>query len=171
MDFPNNVVKSEDKYTIPVSVEANGTKKLTLTMQRSSESSSSMQPPHANAVSAIKIALKDGKIPQDAKADFEQFLDDLDQINQIHIKTGSLQKRKAEIEADQNALTQNLTGLKAIKTEDASQLKNQIIKRQQTNEQALVEITGELYELQVQKGEIELRMKEYARTLEYVRQG
>ena len=114
IDFPDNVVKSEDKYTIPVLVKANSNQQITLTMQRLSESSSSILPLHANALHAIRIALKEGKIPQDAQADFNQFLDDLEQQEQIRSKTGSLQNRKAEIEKDQSALTKNLTGLKDI---------------------------------------------------------
>ncbi len=169
IDFPDNVVKSEDKYTIPVSVEANGRPKLTLTMQRCSESSSSMQPLQANAVNAIKIALKEGKIPQDAQADFNQFLNDFEQLNQLRLKTGSLQNRKAEIENDQNALTQNLTGLKDIKSPNAAELKNQLLKRQQTNEQALVEITKELYALQSQIEEIDIRIQSTSKKLKYQR--
>ena len=169
IDFPDNVVKSEDKYTIPVSVEANGRPKLTLTMQRCSESSSSMQPLQANAVNAIKIALKEGKIPQDAQADFNQFLNDFEQLNQLRLKTGSLQNRKAEIENDQNALTQNLTGLKDIESPNAAELKNQLLKRQQTNEQALVEITKELYALQSQIEEIDIRIQSTSKKLKYQR--
>ena len=169
INFPENVVKSEDKYTIPVLVKANGNQQITLTMQRLSESSSSIQPLHANALHAIRIALKEGKIPQDAQADFNQFLDDLEQQEQIRSKTGSLQNRKAEIEKDQSALTKNLTGLKDIESEDAAELKNQILKRQQANELALVEITKELYALQSQKEEIDLRLQTTGKKLKYLR--
>ena len=65
--------------------------------------------------------------------------------------------------------SQNLTGIRTIKTSDASELRSQLIQRQQTNEQALVEITKELYALQSQKEEIDLRLQTTGKKLKYLR--
>lgn len=169
VDFPEGVVKSDDKYTIPFIVEANASKPLTLTMQRSCECKSKYLQFSADAINAIKEALNTNKIPKEDQADFYQFLDDLEKLGQINSKISLLQNRKREIDADQKTLTQTLAGLKEIETEDAKVLKSQLIKRQQSNEQALVKITSELYELQAELENTDMRLQETGKKLNYQR--
>ena len=119
---------------------------------------------------AVKNALENNEIPAADRSNFENFVADVQALETIAIKTNSLQQRRDEINRDQTSLTQTLAGLKDIKTSNADSLKNQLMQRQKSNDKALVDITTELYNLQVEKGEIDLRMQTYAQTLNYMRQ-
>ena len=174
VDFPEDTVKSDDKYTIPVRVEANCNADLPLTMSRAvsmqyilgtSSSNSDFLP----CKHAIDLALEDGSIPDKDREDFVAIIVDTERANQIHINLNTLHNRLKEIDADQASLLKTLEGIKDVSTENAETLRNQIIQRQQNNEQARVEITSQLYELQRENGEIDLRMQAVAQRLKYRR--
>lgn len=172
VNFPQDTADTSDHYIIPVLAKANAKTPLPLTMKRDIPASRPMTRAGADLKEcqlAIQTALQNNQIPAELAENITQFNEDAQALETINVKVNSLQTRRNEIQQDQNALSQTLAGLKDIKTSNADSLRNQLMARQKSNEQALVQITGELYELQVQKGEIELRMKEYARTLEYVR--
>ncbi len=175
VDFPEKTVKSTDKYIVPVEVGGNETVELALTMKRDNKYTRPMVGRRGTGNltecrEAVKNALADNEIPAADRSTFENFVADVEALDTIAVKTNSLQQRRSEIDRDQASLTQTLSGLKDIKTSNADSLKNQLMQRQKSNEKALVDITGELYNLQVQKGEIDLRMQTYAQTLNYLRE-
>ena len=175
VDFPEKTVKSTDKYIVPVEVGGNETVELALTMKRDNKYNRPLvgRRGSANLIEcrdAVKNALEDNEIPAADRSNFENFVADVQSLETIAIKTNSLQQRRDEINRDQTSLTQTLAGLKDIKTSNADSLKNQLMQRQKSNDKALVDITTELYNLQVEKGEIDLRMQTYAQTLNYMRQ-
>lgn len=175
VDFPEKTVKSTDKYIVPVEVGGNETVELALTMKRDNKYNRPLvgRRGSANLIEcrdAVKNALEDNEIPAADRSNFENFVADVQALETIAIKTNSLQQRRDEINRDQTSLTQTLAGLKDIKTSNADSLKNQLMQRQKSNDKALVDITTELYNLQVEKGEIDLRMQTYAQTLNYMRQ-
>ncbi len=175
VDFPEKTVKSTDKYIVPVEVGGNETVELALTMKRDNKYNRPLvgRRGSANLIEcrdAVKNALENNEIPAADRSDFEKFVADVEALDTIAVKTNSLQQRRDEINRDQASLTQTLAGLKDIKTSNADSLKNQLMQRQKSNEKALVDITTELYTLQVEKGEIDLRMQTYAQTLNYMRQ-
>ena len=100
---------------------------------------------------------------------FEQYLEDAKQYETNAARIRVLQDRQRDIEKDQSSLTRNLSGLSRIKSANAEKLRNQILSRQQQNEKKLVEITSELYEIQVANGDMQLRMQEYMKSLNYMR--
>ncbi|MBO4351236.1 MAG: hypothetical protein J6A01_09870 [Proteobacteria bacterium] len=174
VNFPQDTADTSEHFIIPVLAKANAKTPMALTMKRDFPNSRPMARGGADlseCQQAIQTALQNNQIPAELAENFRQFNEDAQTLDTINVKLNSLQTRRNEIQQDQNSLSQTLAGLKDIKTSNADSLRNQLMARQKSNEQTLVEITGELYELQVKKGEIELRMKEYARTLEYVRQG
>ncbi len=174
VDFPEKTVKSTDKFIVPVEVGGNETVELALTMKRDNKYNRPMAGRRGNVNltecrDAVKNALEDNEIPAADRSNFENFVADVQALETIAIKTNSLQQRRDEINRDQTSLTQTLAGLKDIKTSNADSLKNQLMQRQKSNDKALVDITTELYNLQVEKGEIDLRMQTYAQTLNYLR--
>ncbi len=169
VDFPENVIISVDKYTVPVSVKANSKQSLVLSMQKSICSSSKVQDLNGYAMIALQNAIHNNEIPENARNEFIQYLKDYDTRDDMNSKISSLIVRKNEIERDQASLTTTLKGLKDIESEDAAELKSQLIKRQQTNEQALVDITKELYALQAQVKDLELRLQTTSIRLQYQR--
>ena len=175
VDFPEKTVKTTDKYIVPVEVGGNETVELALTMKRDNKYSRPLVTRRGSVNltecrEAVKNALADNEIPAADRSNFENFVADVEALDTIAVKTNSLQQRRDEINRDQSSLTQTLAGLKDIKTSNADSLKNQLMQRQKSNEKALVDITSELYNLQVEKGEIDLRMQTYAQTLNYMRE-
>ena len=172
VNFPQDTTNTNEHFIIPVLAKANAKTPLVLTMKRDFPNSRPIARAGADlkdCQQAIQNALQNNQIPAEIAENFAKFNEDVLMLETINTKVNTLQTRRNEIQQDQNSLSRTLAGLKDIKTANATSLRNQLMARQKTNEQSLVEITGELYELQVQKGEIELRIKEYARTLEYVR--
>ena len=173
VDFPEKTVKSSDKYIVPVNVAANTVTELPLTMKRDNPASYPIISRRGSNLGdcreAIQNALDGNEIPQSDREMFTNFINDAQALDTISVKTNSLQQRRDEINRDQSSLTSTLLGLKDIKTSSADALRNQLMQRQKSNEKALVDITTELYNLQVEKGEIDLRMQTYAQTLNYTR--
>ena len=178
-DFPESTVKSDNKYVISQSVGANTSVNLSLSMKRTTSNRTvlfnvnrGLYTGHysdGECVRAVKNALEQGVIPSDQVDLFKQYIDDIDALDTINQKIKSLQERRDEINKDQSSISQTLAGLKDIKTSNADALKNQLMSRQKSNEKSLVDITTDLYSLQVEKSEIELRLQTTAKSLNYKR--
>ena len=168
VNFPENVIKNDSGYMISVQVPANHSAHLPLTMRHETRHSSRLNTVSGDCSKAVETALNQNLIPEQDVERFKAYLNDIKALDMNGVKTQSLQERRNEIERDQRSLSETLRDLKDIKSSGADSLKSQLMKRQKDNEKALVDITTELYALQVQKGEIELRMKEYE-TLSYQR--
>ena len=115
----------------------------------------------------IQITFKDDIKTMREK--FKQFLDDNERIEQIINKKDYLYERKCNIERDQKELTNNLSGLKDLDSDEAKELKTQLLKRHQACEQFIVDMTKELYSLDAQLEETELSLKTLFKTLKYQR--
>lgn len=176
VDFPENVVTNDRAYVISAAVPANGSIDVPITMTNRRARSGQLVVSRRGQVQfsesctdAIKHAIKEGALSGDQASLFSQYISDFDILSTNRTKSEQLTARRSEIETDQRSLSQTLSGLKDIKTSNADALKRQLVERQRKNERALVDITTQLYELQVANGEIELRMQEYIKTLEYER--
>ncbi len=170
VDFPASVVTNDSAYVISADIPANGKVSIPITMSQTRSAQNTIQPKRRvpdGCYDAIKTALDAGNIPQPDL--FAQFIADVDALKINQTKTDNLISRRNEIQSDQQSLTSTLAGLKDIKTPNANALRRQLVSRQQSNEKALVEITTELYALQVEKGELELKMQTYVSTMEYSR--
>ena len=169
VDFPSDVIKSDQNYTIPVVVQANSSQAIVLQMQNTEKYSANYDDPNHYACLAIKDAIEQNRIPENAQDGFKQYLEDIEKKRALLDKITSLKVRKMEVEKDQRELTGTLGGLKEIESEDAAELKAQLIQRQQVNEQQLVNITKELYELHTEQEETELRLQTGRKILHYDR--
>jgi len=175
VDFPENVVKSSDKYVISITVPGKTTKDLPLSMKRELKYSNKISADRngnyniGDCGEAIKHALEDDQIPAGQAELFRAYIDDIDAISTVNTKIQSLKQRRDEINGDQSSISNTLAGLKDIKTSNADALRNQLMTRQKDNEKALVDITTELYGLQVEKSEIELRIQSNTKQLNYNR--
>lgn len=175
VDFPDNVVKSSDKYVVSVTVPGKNTFELPLSMKRELTYSNRISMDRNGNYNigdcglAIKRALEDNQIPADQVDLFKQYMDDVEALSTVNTKIQSLQQRRNEINTDQSSISNTLAGLKDIKTSNADALRNQLMNRQKTNEKALVDITTELYGLQVEKSEIDLRLQSSIKALNYIR--
>lgn len=166
VDFPENVVKNDNGYMISAQIPANGSTLLPLTMRYDTQKSVRLNQISGDCVKAVENALEQNLIPAQDIERFRAYLTDIKALDTNNVKMKSLQEQRNEIERDQRSLSETLRGLKDIKSSGADSLKSQLMKRQKDNDKKMVDITTELYALQVQKGEIELRMKEYE-TLKY----
>ena len=168
VDFPENVVKNDNGYMISAQVPGNNTSVLPLTMVQEVRRTSRLNLIGGDCSKAIESALAQNAIPAQDVDRFKAYVADIKALDLNHVKMQSLEERRNAVERDQRSLSETLRGLKDIKSSGADSLKSQLMKRQKDNDKTLVDITTELYSLQVQKGEIELRMKEYE-TLKYQR--
>ena len=173
VDFPENVVKSEEAYVVSVNVPGNSTQSLPLTMRNkikrvSPLNNGSLYP--LDCRSAVKNALKAGDIKGEQRDKFQKYVDDSGARGTIQDKIRELKSRSSEIEKDQKTLTETISGLKDIKTSNADSLKNQLLSRQKSNEKELANIATELYTLQVQQSELNLSLQALVKELDYTRE-
>lgn len=170
-NFPENVTVNENAYVIAAQIPENASTAIPLTMTQTRQfAARSLLPGRGdNCSAAIQNALDENLFDETQKTRFSQYLDDTKNIEINQTKMNNLSTRKREIEHDQATLSQTLSGLQKINSSNAAKLKNQIITRQRANEQKLVEITGDIYDIQVQNGDIQLRMQEYLKDLNYTR--
>ena len=170
VDFPESVATNDSAYVITSNIPENGKQTVTLTMVRTRSYSRSLEPQRFDlCYQAIKSAYEANAFDDIQKPLFEQYLEDAKQYETNAARIRVLQDRQRDIEKDQSSLTRNLSGLSRIKSANAEKLRNQILSRQQQNEKKLVEITSELYEIQVANGDMQLRMQEYMKSLNYMR--
>ena len=170
VDFPESVATNDSAYVITSNIPENGEQNVTLTMVRTRSYSRSLEPQRSDlCYKAIKNAYEANAFDDIQKPLFEQYLEDAKQYETNAARIRVLQDRQRDIEKDQSSLTRNLSGLSRIKSANAEKLRNQILSRQQQNEKKLVEITSELYEIQVANGDMQLRMQEYMKSLNYMR--
>lgn len=170
VDFPESVATNDSAYVITSNIPENGKQTVTLTMVRTRSYSRSLEPQRSDlCYQAIKSAYEANAFDDIQKPLFEQYLEDAKQYETNAARIRVLQDRQRDIEKDQSSLTRNLSGLSRIKSANAEKLRNQILSRQQQNEKKLVEITSELYEIQVANGDMQLRMQEYMKSLNYMR--
>lgn len=170
VDFPESVATNDSAYVITSNIPENGEQNVTLTMVRTRSYSRSLEPQRSDlCYKAIKNAYEANAFDDIQKPLFEQYLEDAKQYETNAARIRVLQDRQRDIEKDQSSLTRNLSGLSRIKSTNAEKLRNQILSRQQQNEKKLVEITSELYEIQVANGDMQLRMQEYMKSLNYMR--
>ena len=172
VDFPENVVKSDEAYVVSVNVPGNSKMDVPLTMRnkvkiRSPLNNGSFYP--LNCLSAVKDALKADDIKGEQKDKFQKYVDDSEARSTVQDKIRELKSRSSEIEKDQKTLTETISGLKDIKTSNADSLKNQLLSRQKSNEKELANIATELYTLQVQQSELNLSLQALVKELDYTR--
>lgn len=172
VDFPKDTVTNDNAYVLTVDVPANAKTSLTLSMTRTDQFTTQTPmkyQPHNDCVEAMKTALASNEVPEDKLNAFTQVIADHDLLRTNATKTQSLRERRREITSDQASLSNTLHSLEKIRTANAESLKRQLVARQQTNERALVNITTDLYTLQVEKGEAELRIQTNLQNFEYTR--
>lgn len=170
VDFPESVAVNDSAYVVSSNIPENGSQSVALTMSRTRSHRQTLDPQRADFChKAIKLAYESGAFDEIQKPLFEQYLEDAQNYETNASRIRVLQDRQREIEKDQTSLTNNLRGLSRIKSANAEKLRNQILSRQQANERKLVEITSELYEIQVANGDMQLRMQSYLKSLNYVR--
>ncbi|MBQ9241931.1 MAG: hypothetical protein IJ165_01660 [Proteobacteria bacterium] len=169
VDFPENVAKGTSSYVVSVNVPGNGKVTVPLTMRNKQTRKARSGMKRDNCLYAIKNALNAGEIGGDQAEKFKKYLNDSENRASIQAKINELNTRKDEINIDQKSLTETLRGLKDIKTSNADSLKNQLLNRQKSNEKELVNITSELYTLQVQRSELNLALQSLEKELDYTR--
>ena len=173
IEFPKDTVKSEDQITVPVSIEDNTKKDISLIMKRLNRQQFAICDDNKWNFDicrlAISTALEENRIPEKDKNDFIQFVNDIDRIRVIEPQIASEQNKRDQIAADLESLIKSIEGMKTLSSDQANVLLEQLLKREQANEQALAETTTNIYELQKEADDIKLRIQEYARKLKYIR--
>lgn len=170
VDFPSSVAVNDSAYVISSDIPENGSHSVALTMSRTRSHRQTLDPQRAEFChKAIKLAYESGAFDDIQKPLFAQYLEDAQNYETNAARIRVLRDRQREIEKDQTSLTNNIRGLARIKSTNAEKLRNQILSRQRENEKKLVEITSELYEIQVANGDMQLRMQSYMKSLNYVR--
>ena len=170
VDFPDAVTSNDSAYVISADIGPNASKKVALAMAYTRSVTRSLRPEQSMVCyNAIKKAYDENAFDDIQKPLFEQYLGDAKQYETNETRLRSLRERQNEIRNDQTSLSSTLGGLGKIKSANAEKLRNQILTRQQSNEKKLLDITNEIYEIQVQNGDIRLRMQSYIKTLNYAR--
>ena len=173
IEFPKDTVKSEEQITVPVSIEANSKKDISLTMKRINRQQFAISEDNKWNFDicrlAILTALEENRIPEDDKNDFVQFVNDIDRIRVIEPQIASEQNKRNQIAADLESLIKSIEGMKNLSSDQANGVLEQLLKREQASEQALAETTENMYKLQNEADSIKLRIQEYARKLKYIR--
>ncbi len=170
VDFPDAVTANDSAYVIAADIEPNASKPVALTMAYTRSVTRSLRPEQSMVCyNAIKKAYAENAFDDIQKPLFAQYLADAKQYETNETRLRSLRERQNEIRNDQTSLSSTLSGLEKIKSANAEKLRNQILTRQQSNEKKLLEITNEIYEIQVQNGDMRLRMQSYIKTLNYAR--
>ena len=174
VDFPPKSVQSNDSHTVPIQLKAEETLDSVLSMAQENtyqldlaNYSPSADPKNDECILAIRDALAHGAIPDAAKADFVQCIEDLEMARQSSLKIESLSNRSSEIAADQAQLTKSLQEIKAASGDESSPLYRQMVQRAENNEKELAAITSELYALQKDCEDIQMRMRELAQRIRF----
>jgi chromosome segregation ATPase len=152
---------------VSVPVPAGESVDMPLTMQKKISRSEQLQ--SDACVRAVDAAIAQNLLPQELASDLKKFTESQKRLSDINMRYNQLNSQSWDIKRDQQSISDTLLGLKNIKSKTADSLRNQLIERQKSNDKKLEEIMTQMYELTVEKSELEMTLKTLNRTLQYTR--
>ncbi|MGI5830152.1 MAG: hypothetical protein ACOX8U_08315 [Bradymonadia bacterium] len=167
-NFPKETLTSNGFYYVPVKVEAQKSKDISL--QSTSKNSSSYSIMSESGARTLKDALPNSKLPQELRENIENFIAQYAKLPPIDDKISQLNINKKELESDQNQISASLRDLKDVKTASATALKNQLVGRQRANETQIASLATQLAELRIERSEIDITLRALVREMRYYKQ-
>ena len=163
---PEGSVEASDAFFVPERVEAKGNKEFTVVeKQRLLRDYQFMSQAAYDAVKSV-LSTQHG-MEGEIVSQLSRYMSQYEQLLVLRDKVKVLDTRKSELEADESQIARSLRDIKDIKTASASTLKEQLIRRQQTNERELAGLATEKAELRTEESSILLELNALIRSMKY----